>query len=109
MWRGVCGVDSSDVALQPQNFLCQNVHRAVVLRELPFHHYKRLSSHSRAIAVVDVGPHDHIRHSRFVLDQEKDDSFGGFRSLASDDQTRYLTFDAGLQILKIAIERESGR
>ncbi len=84
----------------------KHVHGAVVLGKFAFHQYERLTAHCRTTAVVDIGPHDHVRHSRFVFYQHEDDSFGRLWSLAGNDQPSDLTFDAGFQILQIAIERQ---
>ena len=108
--RGVCAARRTPhVALQSFHFLRQYVHRSIILGQLTGYQDKGLAAHGRAVAVVDIGPHDHVRHSRFVFHQQKDGPLGGLRPLANDNQTRHLTFDACLQTLQIAIERQVRR
>ena len=41
--------------------------------------------HRQAVAVVDGGQDDHVRHSRLVLDQQEHDPLRGRRALAGDE------------------------
>jgi len=95
--------------LQSFHLLRQNIHSSIILGEFAFHQYERLAAHGRATAIVDIGPHDDVRHSRFVFDQQEDDSFGGLRPLTGNDEACHLTFYAGPQLLEIAIERQVRR
>jgi len=94
---------------QSLDLLRKHVHRSIIFCQFAADKDKRLPAHGRAIAIVDIGPHDHVRHPRFIFDQKEDDPLGGLRPLPSDDQTRHLAFDAAMELLQIAVERQVGR
>ena len=93
---------------QSFHFLCKHVHRSIIFGQSAADQHKRLTADSCPIPVVDIGPHDHVRHSGFVFDKEEDYAFGGFRALPGNDEAGHLTFHAGFQVDQIPIERESG-
>src|SRR5262249_53778107 len=90
-------------------FLRKHIHRPVVFGQLTGHEHERLAANRRAIAVVHFWSHDHIRHSRFVFDQQKDNAFGGLGPLARNDEASDLAFDTVLELVEIAIERQAMR
>ena len=52
---------------------------------------QRLGAGHRAVALVDLGPHDQVDHAGLVLQQQEHDAVGGGRALAGDHQPGHAT------------------
>src|SRR2546426_355003 len=67
---------------QPLHFFGEQVERPVVLRQLAAHPEQRLAADRRPVALVHVGPHDHVHHPRLILEQHEDEPLRRLRPLA---------------------------
>src|ERR1051326_8890226 len=68
--------------VQSFHFLRQHIHGAIVLCQFAGDQGEGRATNRGAIAIVDVGSHDDVRHSGLVLHQQEDGALWGLRSLA---------------------------